>query len=264
MTDKALVRPSRGAAAIDLDAVADTAAVEIQHVTPGGVIVAGTRDTLDALAASGARVKLLPDTNLIRIYDQVIDIEAGNVLEGVPTRGRVPRDVRAVWTHHLVQLDGPPNPEWIAAIEAHGVEVIEPVGAYALLVVGDAKQMTEVGALDFVAWLGPFQPAVADRPGIARRTRDGTGPHRRLSGEPRRRSPLGGRARRGLDRGRTAGRPRTGATRPRRQDRHHPGHRRSRRRPQRARPAACGFASSSSTSRCSSMTSVRRRSSPSR
>ena len=240
MTDKALVRPSRGAAAIDLDAVADTAAVEIQHVTPGGVIVAGDRDTLDALAASGARVKLLPDTNLIRIYDQVIDIEAGNVLEGVPTRGRVPRDMRAVWTHHLVQLDGPPNPEWIAAIEAHGVEVIEPVGAYALLVVGDAKQMTEVGALDFVAWLGPFQPEWRIAPALrgARGTvpvRIGVCPASRVDEV---RSAV--ERRRRLDRGRTAGRPRTGVTRPRRQDRHHPGHGRSGRRPQRARPVGVG------------------------
>src|SRR5262245_60245164 len=160
MTDKAIVRPPREAAAFALDDAATAAgALDIEHVTPGGAIVAGSRASLDALAATGARVKLLPDTNLIRIYDQAIDIEADDVLADVPSRARVPRARRADWPHHLVQLDGPPIPAWIEAIEARGVDVIEPVGAYAVFVVGDPKSVAEVGRLDFVAWAGPFQPA---------------------------------------------------------------------------------------------------------
>ena len=93
MTDKAIVRPPREASAFDLDDATKAAAgaLDIEHVTPGGAIVAGSRDSLDALAAAGARVKILPDTNLIRIYDVAIDIEADDVLADVPTRTRVPR-----------------------------------------------------------------------------------------------------------------------------------------------------------------------------
>src|SRR5262245_59975499 len=98
MTDKAIVRPPRPAAAFDLDdAATAVGALDIEHVTRGGAIVAGGRRNLDALAASGARVKILPDTNLIRIYDLVIDVEAADVLAGVPTRARVPRARRGDW-----------------------------------------------------------------------------------------------------------------------------------------------------------------------
>lgn len=160
MTDKAIVRLPQRAGVFSLDEAApEVAGLEVEHDTPTGSIVRGDREALDALAAAGARVKLLPDTNLIRIYDYVIDVEAADVLDEVPTRARVPRARRADWPHFLVQLDGPPIPEWIDAIEACGVDVVEPIGAYGLFVVGDAEHMAEVGALDFVAWWGMFEPA---------------------------------------------------------------------------------------------------------
>ena len=177
MTDKAIVRLPRRAGAFGLEEAAPgVAGLEVQHDTPAGSIVRGDRAALDALATTGARVKLLPDTNLIRIYDHVIDVEAGDVLDEVPTRARVPRAGRANWPHFLVQLDGPPIPEWVDAIEVCGVDVVEPIGAYGLFVVGDAEQMAEVGALDFVAWWGPFEPAWRVAPPL--RTARGTVPVR--------------------------------------------------------------------------------------
>jgi hypothetical protein len=73
MTDKAIVRLRRRAGAIGLEEAAPgMAGLEVQHDTRAGTIVSGDREALDALAAAGARVKLLPDTNLIGIYDHVI------------------------------------------------------------------------------------------------------------------------------------------------------------------------------------------------
>jgi len=67
MTDKAIVRLPRRAGAFGLEEAAPgVAGLEVQHDTPAGSIVRGDRAALEALAATGARVKLLPDTNLIR------------------------------------------------------------------------------------------------------------------------------------------------------------------------------------------------------
>jgi hypothetical protein len=74
MTDKAILRLRRRAGAIGLEEAAPgVAGLEVQHDTPAGGIVSGDREAIDALAAAGARIKLLPDTNLIRIDDHVID-----------------------------------------------------------------------------------------------------------------------------------------------------------------------------------------------
>ena len=143
--------------------------VKVQHETSAGAIVTGSSKTLRALAEKDRRVRLLPDTNLIRIYDHVVNIEAADPLEGVATRARVPRDLAPGWHHHLVQLDGPPTPAWTAAIEALGVDVVEPVSGYALFVEGEPAAMAAVGELDFVAWAGPFQPAWRVNPSLAGR-----------------------------------------------------------------------------------------------
>jgi hypothetical protein len=67
MTDKAILRLRRRAGAIGLEEAAlGVAGLEVQHDTPTGGIVSGDQEAIDALDATGARVKLLPDTALIR------------------------------------------------------------------------------------------------------------------------------------------------------------------------------------------------------
>jgi hypothetical protein len=74
MTDKAIVRLRRRAGAIGPEEAAPgVAGLEVQRDTPAGRIVIGDREAPDALAATRARFKLLPDTNLIPIDDHVID-----------------------------------------------------------------------------------------------------------------------------------------------------------------------------------------------
>lgn len=183
MTDKAIVQirtPRQGpvpfaaladtedAVALDAETAAAIAGpnVTIEHQLSDAVIVSGDDDALAELEASGARVKRLPDTNVMRLYDHVIDTEAADTLDDVPSARRVPRAAREDWTHHLVQLIGPPTREWIAAIESQGVTVVEPIGAYGLFVCGTRDEMAAVDALDVVAWSGDFQPQWRIGPGL--------------------------------------------------------------------------------------------------
>lgn len=155
MTDKAILQ-TRGGLQPDDNTLAD---VRVEHVRPDGVLVAGNSKALEELGNGPARVKLLPDTNLLRLYDHVVDIEADDVLDGVSTRRRVPLDDADEWIHHLAQLDGPPTPAWLAAVAATGIDVVEPLGPYGLFLCGSPAQAAQVAELPFVAWLGPMQPA---------------------------------------------------------------------------------------------------------
>ena len=120
--------------------------------TPAGVLVRGTDGQYEALEAAGFRVKLLPDTNLLRIGRYTIDVET----DAVPD---VPRelDISAAelpgWPHHLVQLAGPPIDAWVRAIEARGLDVVEPVSGYGVVRVcaerrGDGAARSAVRRVD--------------------------------------------------------------------------------------------------------------------
>src|SRR5262245_38630533 len=109
MSNKALITRRPGTAAEPpttsaLAAVRATGAVA-EADTPAGVLVRGTDSQFEALEDAGYRVKLLPDTNLLRIGRYTIDVETA-------AEPDVPRelDVSAAelpgWHHHLVQLAG--------------------------------------------------------------------------------------------------------------------------------------------------------------
>ena len=137
MSNKALITRRRGPAPEPPEAAAlpdlQAMGVVVEADTPAGLLVRGTDGQFEALEAAGYRVKLLPDTNLLRIGRYTIDVE----MDAVP---EVPRelDVSAAelpgWPHHLVQLAGPPLESWVREIEARGVDVVEPVSGYALFV----------------------------------------------------------------------------------------------------------------------------------
>jgi len=154
MTDKAIVtsRNAQGASRGEAIAAAGGADIAVDQEVPDGTLVAGEPTSLLALEGQGFRVKLLRDTNLLRVGDQTIDIEAAT-----PQIAADAAD--SAWIHHLVQLAAPPTPEWVAAIEEIGVDVVEPISAYGLFVVGDAGNVAALTSLPFVAWTGPFLPS---------------------------------------------------------------------------------------------------------
>jgi subtilisin family serine protease len=163
MSHKAIVtRRSSARSPQRAAALADTAAIglEVEHELPSGSLVA-VPDTegeeIAELEARGYRVKLLSDTNLIYVGTYVIDIESGEPT--VPANLEIPAEEAAIWSHHLVQLAAPPTPDWIAQIEALGLDVAEPISAYALFVRALPAELARLRDLSFVVWTGPFKPA---------------------------------------------------------------------------------------------------------
>jgi hypothetical protein len=136
---------------------AEGAGVQVEHQLPQGTLISGAEDQYAELERQGFRVKLLPDTNILEIGPYRIDTEVGG--PDVPAALRVPAGEAGAWTHHLVQLSGPPTEEWVHIIEARGVDVVEAVSAYGLFVVGDPAAVAALDDLDFVVWTGVFEPA---------------------------------------------------------------------------------------------------------
>lgn len=162
MANKALVTLRAGArpaaaAATDIGA-ARTMGVAVEHELAHGLLVRGTDAQYRALEAEGFRVKLLTDTNLLRIGRYTIDVES-NAPPTVPAALDVSAADEPAWPHHLVQLGGPPVDEWVRAIEARGVDVVEPVSGYALFVCASGTAVTALRDLPFVVWTGSLKPA---------------------------------------------------------------------------------------------------------
>jgi subtilisin family serine protease len=168
MTTKAIITrrgfPQSDAIAASAAAEAEVMGLRVEHRLPQGLLVRGEEDQYDRLAKQGYRVKLLRDTNVMDVGAYRIDTEG--TLPRVPARHEVPREQRASWPHHLVQLAAPPQEEWIRAIEARGVNVVEPISAYGLFVVGLPEQVKALENLDFVEWTGLFKPAYRISPSL--------------------------------------------------------------------------------------------------
>ncbi len=162
MSNKALItrRPETApepASASMLPAMEATGVVQ-EADTPAGMLVRGTDSQFEALEAAGFRVKLLPDTNLLRIGRYTIDVET-DAEPDVPRDLDLGEDELPGWPHHLVQLAGPPLDTWVRAIEARGLDVVEPVSGYGLFVSAPTVVVTALRDLPFVVWTGPLKPA---------------------------------------------------------------------------------------------------------
>jgi hypothetical protein len=106
-------------------AAADAIGLSVESYGSNRTLVSGSEEQYRELEAQGYRVKILTDTNLLRIGRYTIDTEANEPV--VPAALEVAADEAADWPHHLVQLAGPPTDEWVREIEAQGVDVVEPI-----------------------------------------------------------------------------------------------------------------------------------------
>jgi serine protease AprX len=73
---------------------------------------------------------------------------------------------------HLVQLAGPPQPEWLAGLESQELAIVQYIYPNSYIVWGE-DVTARTAAFDFVRWSGPFAPAYRVLP-----------PWRNLSAEP--------------------------------------------------------------------------------
>jgi Mg-chelatase subunit ChlD len=167
MTNKALIT-TRGVgrpagSMVRESATAQSMGMAVEADTPNGTLVSGSDEQYRALEAQGFRVKLLTDTNLLRIGRFTIDTEAAEPAVpaslDVPTSLGMAADATPDWPHHLVQLAGPPTDEWVREIEAQGVDVVEPISGYGLFVNATSAAVEGLRALPFVTWTGPLKPA---------------------------------------------------------------------------------------------------------
>lgn len=136
----------------------------LEQELPQGMLIRGTPKQFAEIEKRGFRVKLLENTNILEVGSYRIDIETA--APRVPANLQVPKRLEKTWPHHLVQLAGPPTEEWVRAIEARGVDVVEPISAYGLFVVGSPERVRDLKALPFVAWIGPFKPAYRLAPNL--------------------------------------------------------------------------------------------------
>ncbi|MEN9612636.1 MAG: hypothetical protein RLZZ628_3450 [Bacteroidota bacterium] len=136
---------------------AKNAGLAVESNLPQGTLLKGTEKALRKLEEQGYRVKMLSDTNLLTIGGYKIDIEQH--APNVPPNQDIPKDLAAVWQHHLIQLIAPPSELWIQEIEALGVDVVESISSYGLFVLGSPEKVEQLKKLPFVAWVGPFKPA---------------------------------------------------------------------------------------------------------
>lgn len=168
MSDKALITRRGGLhteAARATDSIeAEGLGLKVEEQLPHATLVSGTEAQYAALEAQGFRVKLLPETNILEVGSYRINIKAG--APNVPANLQVPKTLEKTWRHHLVQLVGPPTEEWSRAIEEQGVDVVEPISAYGIFVVGSPEQVANLKNLPFVAWVGPFKPAYRIAPNL--------------------------------------------------------------------------------------------------
>ena len=122
----------------------------------------------ERIEALGYRVKFLPNTDILKVGRYTIEIEGSqsNERPEVPPELEVPQPLVETWPHHLVQLKLPPSEQEITTIEKAGLEVVEPISAYGLFVVGNPNQVESLKNYPRVAWTGPFKPAYRIEPGL--------------------------------------------------------------------------------------------------
>lgn len=130
--------------------------VTVVEALDRGFVVDVDERQVERLEREGWRVKAVRDPHTLRLFTYEIDTAGGALppvpkgFEGVEGTGTV---------QHLVQLVGPVQESWRAALAEAGAEIVEAVGPHAYLVRADAATLAAVAALRFVEWTGPLAPA---------------------------------------------------------------------------------------------------------
>lgn len=143
----------------------ETLGLKVSTATDTGkMFISGEEERTAELESLGYRVKKLRDTNIVEVGDYRIDTDQQEPEVSHPLD--IPASMKDDWTHHIVQLVGPPEPEWIGQIESRGIDVVEPISSYSLFVHGQKSDVERLNDLEFVSWTGPFKPAYRIDPSL--------------------------------------------------------------------------------------------------
>ena len=145
----------------------NAAGLEVIASTDAGGVVQLEDPDVERLEGLGYRVKVLTDPDRLRVG--AYDFDVTENAPPLPRALRLSKEQRAEWPHHIVQLVGPPLPEFIEQLEQLGLRVVRQIDRYAVAVVGDAAAVDEAAALPAVVWTGRFEPAFRVAADVANR-----------------------------------------------------------------------------------------------
>lgn len=153
----------------DSDAIS-ASGVETLAQYPDMVLVRGTDEQVGQLEQNGIELTPLPDQpvqvtgNSFAFEDAVLAQEAAAV-EPPPART----------AYYLVQLVGPPAPDWLRELRGRGVQIHDSLPGFTLLVGMLPEQVEELRRLGWVRAVTPYRPAMKLAPTLragAARTMD--------------------------------------------------------------------------------------------
>lgn len=145
------------------------------------MLVEVTAQQLERLTDDGYSIEVLDGIDEIDVGGEIIDTSVSPPsisTAAVGTRGVSAMD--AVPHHYLVQFIGPIKDEWLQAVAEAGGTLREPLPSYAYVVELSEDAYETVHRLDFVRWIGYYEPSLRVSPdlreSLAEPVRRGVGP----------------------------------------------------------------------------------------
>ena len=131
---------------------------KIETILEHGVIVKADKKKLFELESQGFRVKVIPDTNIISLGRYKFDLSKDELPE-LPRSMDLSKSKEKIWKQHIVQLAGPIQKEWLQKLRKIGIDIVDRISNYGLLLYGDRALIERAEKLPFITWAGFNKPA---------------------------------------------------------------------------------------------------------
>ncbi|MEF8873947.1 MAG: S8 family serine peptidase [Candidatus Thermoplasmatota archaeon] len=112
-------------------------------------------ETIEQIENSGMDVNELPKRTQMTVKGHTFDIDEGPDLSSDLTIDGYEEGTEGL---HVIHMLGPVHPEWRKTLEEKGVKIINSVPNHGYEVSMTPEKADEVGSLDFVDWVGIYQP----------------------------------------------------------------------------------------------------------
>jgi len=129
------------------------------------VLVELNGESIERLEDEGFRVNTLPGRNRVNVKGHILEVDEGEAKPIFETAEEQIGEGLRIETYdsgeeglYLVHMLGPINPEWRRTLERKGLEIINYVPNYAYEVSMTPEQAEKVEDLDFIDWVGIYQP----------------------------------------------------------------------------------------------------------
>jgi serine protease AprX len=133
--------------------------MEILAEYPDALLVRGTEEQAERLERQGMEAAPLPEqpvqvTGASFAFEDAVRAEES--VSVAPRPGRT--------AYYLVKLAGPPAPDWLPALRAHGAEIHGSLAGFTLLVGVLPERVDEIRAEPWVEEVTPYRPAMKVSP----------------------------------------------------------------------------------------------------